>query len=50
MLREMNTAKTVFLTGVLTVILVPAGNLIGGQRGMMFARPELIVYGQGAPR
>ena len=33
----MNTAKTILLMGVLTVLLVLAGNLIGGQGGMMIA-------------
>ena len=33
----MNTAKTVFLMALLTVLLVFIGNLIGGQGGMMIA-------------
>jgi heat shock protein HtpX len=33
----MNTMKTFFLMALLTVLLVVAGNAIGGQSGMMFA-------------
>jgi len=44
----MNTAKTVLLMGVLTVILVLAGNLIGGQGGMMIAFAFAIVMNFGS--
>jgi len=46
----MNTAKTFLLMAVLTVLLILAGNLIGGQGGMMIARLEGMAYGQGASR
>ncbi|HUI09814.1 MAG TPA: zinc metalloprotease HtpX [Bacteroidota bacterium] len=43
----MNTAKTVLLMGVLTVLLVFVGNLIGGQGGMMIAFLMAIVMNFG---
>ncbi|HMK37797.1 MAG TPA: protease HtpX, partial [Bacteroidota bacterium] len=33
----MNTAKTVLLMAVMTVLFVLVGNLLGGQGGMMIA-------------
>jgi heat shock protein HtpX len=44
----MNTAKTVLLMAVLTVLLVLAGNLIGGQGGMMIAFLFAIVMNFGS--
>ena len=44
----MNTAKTVLLMAVLTVLLVFAGNLIGGQGGMMIAFLFAIVMNFGS--
>jgi heat shock protein HtpX len=44
----MNTAKTVLLMGVLTVLLVLVGNLIGGQGGMMIAFLFAIVMNFGS--
>ena len=44
----MNTAKTVLLMAFLTVLLVFAGNLIGGQGGMMIAFLFAIVMNFGS--
>jgi heat shock protein HtpX len=44
----MNTAKTVFLMAVLTVLLVLVGNLIGGRGGMMIAFLFAIVMNFGS--
>jgi heat shock protein HtpX len=44
----MNTAKTVLLMAVLTVLLVLAGNLIGGRGGMMIAFLFAIVMNFGS--
>jgi heat shock protein HtpX len=46
MLR-MNTAKTVFLMVVLTVLFVALGNLLGGQSGMMIAFVFAVVMNVG---
>ena len=45
---DMNTAKTVLLMGVLTVLLVLVGNLIWGQGGMMIAFLFAIVMNFGS--
>lgn len=53
--RDMNTAETFLLMAVLTVLLVLAGNLTGGQGDNppteeRIARLEEMAYGQGASR
>ena len=44
----MNTTKTVFLMAALTVLLVFAGNLLGGQSGMMIAFVMALVMNLGS--
>ena len=44
----MNTTKTVFLMAALTVLLVFAGNLLGGQNGMMLAFVMALVMNVGS--
>ena len=44
----MNATKTVFLMAVLTVLLVFAGNLLGGQNGMMIAFVMALVMNVGS--